>query len=99
MKVAVFTDTYAPEINGVALTTERLVKYFKDNDIEYMVLAPNVGEKYEDSNTIRCRSMKFILYPECRLSIPIYSYIVKVMEDFKPDIIHVMTQLILDFAE
>jgi glycosyltransferase involved in cell wall biosynthesis len=93
MKVAIFTDTYAPEINGVALTTERLVKYFKDNDIEYMVLAPNVGEKCEDSNIIRCKSMKFILYPECRLSVPIYPYIVKAMGDFKPDIIHVMTPI------
>lgn len=91
MKVALFTDTYAPEINGVALTTERLVKYFNDNNIEYKIIAPKINEKAMDTDVIRCMSIKFLLYPECRLSIPLYSSIARTMNEFKPDIIHVMT--------
>lgn len=29
MRVAIFTDTFTPQVNGVAKTLERLTKYFQ----------------------------------------------------------------------
>lgn len=40
MRIAIFTDTFAPEINGVARTLHRLTDYLSRNDIEYLVFAP-----------------------------------------------------------
>ena len=40
MKVAIFTDTYLPDINGVSNTLGRLSAYFDHMGIEYLILAP-----------------------------------------------------------
>lgn len=93
MKVALFTDTYVPQINGVALTTKKLADYFNKNNIQYKIIAPSSYAKDIDINVIRYLSIKFLLYPECRLSIPAYRSMSKIMNDFKPDIFHVMTPI------
>lgn len=40
MRIAIFTDTYAPEINGVARTLCRLTEYLGKRNISYQVFAP-----------------------------------------------------------
>ncbi len=92
MKVAIFTDTFIPQINGVAKTLTKLIEYFEENDIDYRVFAPAFKRHANDKNIIRFSSMKLFIYPECRLSFPNYPFIKKEMDLFKPDIIHVVTE-------
>ena len=41
MKVAIFTDTFLPQINGVTNTLSRLSEYYEANDIKYLIFAPD----------------------------------------------------------
>lgn len=91
MKVALFTDTYLPQINGVTKTLEKYVEYMEKNDIEYRIFAPVDGDKEYNNNIIRFFSFKFFLYPDCRVSLPNYFSVSKELDEFKPDIIHVVT--------
>ncbi len=92
MKIALFTDTYLPQINGVSETIIKFIDYMERNNIEYRIFAPKYERKsISDKNIIRLRSVKFVFYKQCRLSIPRYSIISKELHKFKPDIVHSMT--------
>lgn len=97
MKIALFSDTFNPQINGVSNTLNKLIRYFENNNVEYKVFVP----KYDDSidlRTERFYSLKFFLYPECRLAIPNLFRISRILSDFKPDIIHLMTEFNMGFT-
>ena len=91
MKIAIFTDTFHPQINGVANTLEKMIRYFDDHKIEYKIFAPKY-EGEEGPNAERFYSLKFYLYPDCRITLPNMFRINQTLSDFKPDIIHLMTE-------
>ncbi|WP_212935387.1 glycosyltransferase family 4 protein [Bacillus hominis] len=92
MRVAIFTDTFTPQVNGVAKTLERLTKYFQKENIAYSVFAPqHTAEDNFVANVNKMRSIPLtILYPECRFSFPT-PRIKRELLAFKPDIIHIAT--------
>ncbi|OCL28559.1 glycosyl transferase family 1 [Orenia metallireducens] len=94
MKVAIFTDTFFPQINGVTKTLGKLKEYFDQKGIDYIIFAPddskNSNDSFED-NTQRMISFRFFLYPECRLSVPNYFRIRNKLNEYKPDLIHIVT--------
>ncbi|ARK31795.1 glycosyltransferase family 4 protein [Halalkalibacter krulwichiae] len=94
MRIAIFTDTYAPEINGVARTLEKLTCYLRQNDIEFRVFAPDNKERIPAIPHIeRFASLPLFLYPECRFALLNPLHLKQSLEEFKPTLIHVATPL------
>jgi len=91
MKVAVFTDTFYPQINGVTNTLGKMTGYFEENGIEYKVFAPRYDDTF-DYSIERFYSLKFFLYPDCRIALPNLFRITQTLSKFKPDLIHLMTE-------
>lgn len=91
MKIALFSDTFSPQINGVTNTLGKIIEYFNAHNIEYKVFAPKYDDDM-DSYTERFYSLKFFLYPECRIALPNSFRISRVLSEFKPDIVHAMTE-------
>jgi glycosyltransferase involved in cell wall biosynthesis len=92
MKIALFTDTFYPDINGVARTLKRLTDYFDDQDITFKVFAPTTSSnEYVSDNIHRFKSLSFFLYPECRLAFPNLVQLKNELQQFSPDLIHVAT--------
>lgn len=98
MKVAIFTDTYLPEVNGVAKTLGQLAGYLNSKGIAYRIFAPEYGETQAENNTIRFFSLPFLIYPQSRVAFPDGMRIAKELENFDPDIIHVITQFGIGLA-
>lgn len=94
MKIAIFTDTFAPQINGVTKNLNRLLNYFTDRGIEYLLFAPETetktGSIYE-KNVIRLKSLNFFLYPELKFTLPNYLKIRSKLMKFNPDLFHLIT--------
>jgi len=95
MKIAYFTDTYLPQINGVTNTLKRLQHYLdKREDIEYLIFAPDYGAKeLTDTRINQYLSFKLVFYPACRLSIPNPIKTNIILDAFKPDLIHCITEI------
>ena len=92
MKIAIFTDTFIPQVNGVAKTLERFTGYLQRNGIEYYVFAPeNTAEDSFVTNVKKMKSLPLSIYPECRLAIPNPVFIKKELQRFQPDLIHIAT--------
>ncbi|MCY8234371.1 glycosyltransferase family 4 protein [Priestia endophytica] len=92
MKIAIFTDTFTPDVNGVAKTLKRLTEHLRNEHISFQLFAPDsTGEKPYSLNVHRFMSLPFFLYPQCRLALPNMLKIRQQLQSFKPDIIHVAT--------
>ncbi|QJD87505.1 glycosyltransferase family 4 protein [Cohnella herbarum] len=93
IRLALFTDTYIPEVNGVAKTLERWIAYLRKQGIDCMVFAPSRPrrEKTVSEAAERLVSLPFFLYPECRLAVPRTGSIERKLLSFKPTVIHVAT--------
>ncbi|MGI8315441.1 glycosyltransferase family 4 protein [Halobacillus mangrovi] len=99
MKVAIFTDTYIPQVNGVSQTLKRLVSYLEREKIEYRLFAPQTKDNAFHSELVyRFNSVPLFVYPECRLALPNMSVIRRNIEHFKPDLIHIATPFNIGLA-
>lgn len=91
MRIAYFTDTFLPQINGVSNTLEKLGDYLSGKNIEHMFFAPDYNEKIispANSPVTRFKSISLPFYPECRLSLPLYANLCRIADKFQPTIIH-----------
>ncbi|WP_239614853.1 glycosyltransferase family 4 protein [Cohnella mopanensis] len=92
-RLALFTDTYSPEVNGVAKTLERWIGYLRKQGIECIVFAPSRPrkEKTVSETAERLVSLPFFLYPECRLAVPQTGNVERKLLSFNPTVVHVAT--------
>ncbi|RYD06132.1 hypothetical protein N752_06275 [Desulforamulus aquiferis] len=93
MRIAIFTDTFLPQINGVARTIGRLADTLTRNNIPCVVITPETkfqGQRNYELLVSPGLSLPF--YPECLLSIPNYTETFQKLNSFKPDLIHVATE-------
>lgn len=90
MRIAVFSDTYLPQVNGVSKTLNLMHRYMNQAGIESIFVTPTAPEGEEGILTLP--GLKFFMYPELSLALPRYFYIRRIMDEFKPDIIHLATE-------
>ncbi len=98
LRLALFTDTYAPQVNGVARTLERLVAAVEARGGAVRVFAPSDPEEHEHSTVERFRSSSFWAYPQLRLSWPSSSRVQAALEEFAPTIVHAATEFGMGLA-
>ncbi|MCK8816703.1 glycosyltransferase family 1 protein [Natroniella sulfidigena] len=93
MKVAIFTDTFLPQINGVTKTLSRMIDYFEQAGVDYIIFGPDNDQKplELEENIQRILSFNFFLYPECKLAVPNYFKIKDKLATYQPDLIHLIT--------
>jgi len=96
MRIAYFTDTFEPEINGVVNTLTRLNEYLHKKGIEFVVFAPAYNEdpkNFETSQNVhRYRGFSPRISPKSCLAFPSSKDIFALCDQFQPDIIHVTTE-------
>ncbi len=94
MNIGIFTDTYYPEVNGVANSTYVLKKGLEKRGHKvyiFTVTNPEVKRNTE-KNVIRVTSVPFIFMKERRLGWPLYRYIKKRVIKLKLDLVHTQTE-------
>lgn len=86
MRVALFTETFLPQINGVVRTLEKIVKHLEANGHEVLLIAIGEGEdKYSNSPVLRIKGIQFALYKELHLVEPEDKWLRKLLQQ---DILH-----------
>ncbi|MDR1253353.1 MAG: glycosyltransferase family 1 protein [Treponema sp.] len=104
MRIAYFTDTFVPELNGVTNTLSRLREYLEKKDVHYAFFVPDYNRKdlageggkgafFENKRVHRFKGLKTALSPESRLAFPSAREIFDRCDAFKPDLVHVVTEL------
>lgn len=101
MRIAFFTDSFDPQINGVTNTLKMLSRYLTRIGIPHLFFAPDyeTGEADDGSFPIvRFKGITPRIYPECRLAFPSHTRILEELAAFKPDIVHIVTELGIGWA-
>lgn len=98
MRVVIASDLHSPTINGIATFGRNLAQGLAEAGHEVTVLAPSqTGKPYEETDgnhrVVRLRSVVFPFYQNLRMSILPTQEILRVLKDFRPDVIHVQTPL------
>jgi glycosyltransferase involved in cell wall biosynthesis len=96
MKLTFVTDTYAPQLNGVARTLERLVSGLRDRGHRVDVVRPAVLGAQEEGMEV----MSFPLpgYEGVHVGFPTVARLLSRWHRERPDIVYVATETLLGFA-
>ena len=71
MRIGIFTDTYAPEVNGVVTVIEMMARELKKGGHEVFIFCPKYpGRQYDHDGVYRFRSVRFVFYKGMRMAIP-----------------------------
>ena len=81
MRIAVVTDAWEPQVNGVVNTLKATAACLRGMDHEVLMLAP------DDVHTFPCPT-----YPDIRLALKPYPKVCTRLDGFKPDSIHIATE-------
>ena len=81
MRIAIVTDAWTPQVNGVVNTLKATRQQLRSNGHAVLMLTP------EDMRTYSCPT-----YPEIRLAYKPYAKVAAALEDFDPDCIHIATE-------
>lgn len=98
MRIALFTDTFLPKVDGIVTTLCQTIRQLKKLGHEVLIFAPEAGIKeYEQSLVVGIKGRAFSFYPELLLSLPRAS-MREALTAFQADIIHVADPALLGLA-
>lgn len=98
MRVALITETFLPNVNGVVTTLCRLLEHLRDHGHEAMLFAPEGGpEEYAGAPIVPMRGVPLPRYPELRLTPP-QPGLTAQLRRFRPDVVHLAGTVALGVA-
>ena len=98
MRIALFTETFIPKIDGIVTTLSETVRHLKGLGHDVLIFAPDGGvPEFEGARIIGMKGNSFALYPELRLSLPRAS-MRRQIQEFQPDLLHVADPALLGIA-
>lgn len=94
MRIALFSDTYSPEINGVAIHVAALKEALEDLGHEVLVVTttPKSDTLKENNGVLHCPSIKLKRIYGYGLSMPINMKQYNIIKKFNPHVIHIHTE-------
>lgn len=95
MKIALFTETFLPKVDGIVTRLRHTVEHLQRSGNQVLVIAPDGGlTEYKGAKIYGVPGIAFPLYPELKLALPPLGTKTAI-ETFKPDLIHVVNPAVL----
>ena len=95
MKIAFFTETFLPKVDGIVTRLTKTIEYLVKNGVDVIVFCPEGSPKnYKGAKIVGVAAMPLPLYPELKLGLP-GPAVSDALENFQPDLIHVVNPAVL----
>jgi phosphatidylinositol alpha 1,6-mannosyltransferase len=95
MRIAIVTESFFPQVNGVTNTVRHTVDRLLETGHEALVIAPGPGlSSYRTSAVVRVRSMGLPGYRSFSLGLP-DAAVERALADFRPDVVHLASPIAL----
>ena len=96
MRIALVTDTYIPQVNGVTTVVHRIARVLERAGHGVGIVAPRYPHGDDggpgDERVLRIPSVPSPLYPAIRLSLPFRRRVAGFLDALDPDVVHVATE-------
>lgn len=98
MRIAIFSDNYTPDKNGVSMSVENFSRLLAADGHQIMIFCPKKGRFFVDKKqpNITVKRYNSITAPsnkDTKLAMPFIWTAVRDLKDFNPDIVHIQTPL------
>ena len=95
MKIALFTETFLPKVDGIVTRLRHTIEHLQRNGDRVLVVAPDGGlTEYKGAKVHGIPGFPLPLYPELKLAFPPIGT-KNAIEEFQPDLIHVVNPAVL----
>ena len=92
LRIAMFSDSALPVLNGVSISVDALVRELRDRGHSIHLYAPRIpGHHDEDPNTFRCRAVRSPWAPQYPLAIPPFYRSLRRFRQHEYDLVHTHT--------
>ena len=96
LRIAVVTETYPPEINGVAMTISRMVEGLRQKHVVELIRPrqnPQDSAKQEPTfQEVLVRGFPIPRYQGLKLGLPAKQRLIKLWTSQRPDVVHLVTE-------
>ncbi|MCX7202544.1 MAG: glycosyltransferase, partial [Burkholderiales bacterium] len=97
LRVAFVTETYPPEVNGVANTAARFVEGLRARNHEIQLVRPRQGSADLAGEAARfqevlMRGLPITRYPSLKMGLPAKQALVSLWSRHRPDVVHIVTE-------
>ena len=97
LRLAVVTETYPPEVNGVALSLARFVDGLRECNHDIQLIRPrqSFGEQPDQRtgfNELLTQGMPIPRYPDLKMGLPAKQALIKQWTLRRPDLVHIVTE-------
>ncbi|MDZ8080370.1 MAG: glycosyltransferase family 1 protein [Nostoc sp. DcaGUA01] len=98
MRIALFTETFLPKVDGIVTRLRHTVDHLQRNGNQVLVIAPDGGiTEHKGAKVYGITGFPLPLYPELKMALP-RPAIGYALEEFQPDIIHVVNPAVLGLS-
>jgi len=104
MRISWVTETWPPEVNGVALTAARAVGFLRQRGHVLEVVRPHQGRAEPDAaaagerGSLLVPGMRLPMYPQLRCGLPVRRRLARHWRVRTPDLVHIATEGPLGWA-
>ena len=97
LRIAVVTETWPPEVNGVALTLSRLIQELSQRQHTIQLIRPRqdrheIESHREGWSELLLKGMPIPRYPQLKLGFPSKKSLIKAWSLQRPDLVHIATE-------
>lgn len=97
LRIAVVTETWPPEVNGVAVTLSKLVHQLSLRNHTIQLIRPrqdkrDKGQDHNGWSEILLRGLPIPRYPQLKLGLPSKKALIKAWTQKRPDLVHIATE-------
>lgn len=100
MRIALFSEAFPPQVNGVVRTQVELVRYLRLRGHQVLQAVPYYKANPRQEEVVEFRGVPFPFYPEMPIILPHWRFHrreIEKVEAFKPDLVHLMSPGVLAF--
>ncbi|MFM7675703.1 MAG: glycosyltransferase family 4 protein [Synechococcus sp.] len=95
MKLAFFTETFLPKVDGIVTRLTKTVQHLVEAGDEVIIFCPEgAPETYRGARVVGVPAMPLPLYPELKLALP-RPAVSEALESFGPELVHVVNPAVL----
>jgi len=93
LRLALVTETYPPEVNGVAMTNDRLRRGLEARGHRVLLLRPRRADRPRgEAGVLEVPSVPLPGYPGLRMGLPPFLRMHRALQAFQPDLLHIATE-------